>query len=103
MRAFKAVGSVLVEFLGLPPDKFPFALSEKDKRWEHNILKNVMDRGIFGINKRHVTNVGLLHSIESGWLVAKQTFVFFRLAPTEVLGRFFSIDNCFLKRHLLIS
>ncbi len=101
MRAFNAVGSVLVEYIGLPFEKFPFDLSEKDKRWGQKILKNVMERGNFGRNQRHVANIGFLHSLESGFLVAKQAFVFFPLGPVEVGGRFFSIGNWFTKRLFL--
>ncbi len=103
MKAFKAVGSVLIGYLGLPPEKFPFMLSEKDNRWGHKILKNVMERGNFGRNQRRVSNTGILHSLESGWLVIKQAFWFCQLAPAEVFGRFFSIGNWFLKRHFPIS
>lgn len=103
LNAFRAVGSVLVNYLGLKEDRFPFVLSGRDKLWGKKILNNVMKRGNFGRNIRTFNTPGFVHSIESGWLVVKQAFIFFRLAPTEVLGRFFSIGNWFLKRHFPIS
>jgi hypothetical protein len=101
LKAFRAVGSVLVDYLGLQSEKFPFDLTDKDKRWGHKILKNVMKRGNFGRNFRRVTNIGILHSLESGVLVLKQTFVYLPLAPVEVGGRFFSIGSWFVQRLFL--
>jgi len=97
-KAFRAVGAVLVDHLGLPSEQFPLQITEKDHRWSEVILKNVMKRGNFGRNIRKVDDPGFLHSLESGFLVVKQAFVFFQLAPAEVFGRFFSIGNWFFKR-----
>jgi len=86
-KAYKAVGSFLVEELGLPGKEFPFALDGTDKRWGKRIKKNVLARGNFGKYGRSVKNMGLWHSVESAWLLAKQGITFGMLAPREVFLR----------------
>ena len=41
-KAYKAMGAFLVEYLGLPEEKFPFALNEKDRKWVKTIKKNIL-------------------------------------------------------------
>ena len=97
-KAYKAMGAFLVEYLGLPEEKFPFALTEKDRKWVETIKKNILKSGNFGRSRRKMKSIGLLHSIESGWLILTQMFTFYRLAPKEVLFRFSSIGEWFLER-----
>ena len=92
------MGAFLVEYLGLPEEQFPFALEEKDRKWVETIKKNILKSGNFGRSRRKVKSVGLLHSIESGWLILTQMLTFYRLAPKEVLYRFSSIGEWFLER-----
>ena len=98
LKAYKAMGAFLVEYLGLPEEKFPFALTEKDRKWVETIKKNILKSGNFGRSRRKMKSIGLLHSIESGWLILTQMFTFYRLAPKEVLFRFSSIGEWFLER-----
>ena len=97
-KAYKAMGAFLVEYLGLPEEQFPFALDEKDKKWVETIKKNILKRGNFGRSGRKVKNIGVLHSIETGYLNMVQTLTFYRLAPKEVLLRFTSLGEWFLER-----
>ena len=98
LKAYKAMGAFLVEYLGLPEEQFPFALDEKDKKWVKTIKKNILKRGNFGRSGRKVKNIGVLHSIETGYLNMVQTLTFYRLAPKEVLLRFTSLGEWFLER-----
>ena len=98
LKAYKAMGAFLVEYLGLPEEQFPFALDEKDKKWVETIKKNILKRGNFGRSGRKVKNIGVLHSIETGYLNMVQTLTFYRLAPKEVLLRFTSLGEWFLER-----
>lgn len=98
LKAFKAMGAFLVEYLGLPEEQFPFALDEKDKKWVETIKKNILKRGNFGRSGRKVKKIGVLHSIETGYLNMVQTLTFYRLAPKEVLLRFTSLGEWFLER-----
>ena len=98
LKAYKAMGAFLVEYLGLPEEQFPFALDEKDRKWVKTIKKNILKRGNFGRSGRKVKNIGVLHSIETGYLNMVQTLTFYRLAPKEVLLRFTSLGEWFLER-----
>lgn len=98
LKAYKAMGAFLVEYIGLPEEQFPFALDEKDRKWVETIKKNILKSGNFGRSRRKVKSIGLLHSIESGWLILTQMLTFYRLAPKEVLYRFSSIGEWFLER-----
>ena len=98
LKAYKAMGAFLVEYLGLPEDKFPFPLTEKDRKWVETIKKNILKRGNFGRTGRKVKNLGVLHSMETGYLNMAQTLTFYRLAPKEVLLRFTSLGEWFMER-----
>ena len=98
LKAYKAMGAFLVEYIGLPEEQFPFALDEKDRKWVETIKNNNLKSGNFGRSRRKVKSIGLLHSIESGWLILTQMLTFYRLAPKEVLYRFSSIGEWFLER-----
>ena len=97
-KAFKAIGAFLIYYLRLPEERFPFQLAEKDRKWVETIKKNILKSGNFGRSRRKVKSLGLLHSIESGWLILTQMLTFYRLAPKEVLYRFSSIGEWFIKR-----
>ena len=97
-KAYKAMGAFLVEYLGLPEEQFPFVLTEKDRKWVETIKKNIIKNGNFGRSRRKIQKTGLLHSIESGWLILTQMLTFYRLAPKEVLFRFSSIGEWFMER-----
>ena len=97
-KAYKAMGAFLVEYLGLPEEQFPFALTEKDRKWVETIKKNILKRGNFGRTGRKVKKLGVLHSMETGYLNMAQTLTFYRLAPKEVLLRFTSLGEWFMER-----
>ena len=97
-KAYKAMGAFLVEYLGLPEEQFPFPVTEKDRKWVETIKKNIIKNGNFGRSRRKIQKSGLLHSIESGWLILTQMLTFYRLAPKEVLFRFSSIGEWFMER-----
>ena len=48
MGAFRAIGAVLVDHLGLPEDKFPFPLTAADRKYSGEILSIVFHGGNFG-------------------------------------------------------
>lgn len=98
LKAYKAMGAFVVEYLGLPENVFPFVLDDKDKKWVQTIKNNILKRGNFGRSGRKVNNLGVLHSMETGYLNMAQTLTFYRLAPKEVLLRFTSLGEWFLER-----
>lgn len=84
-KMFKAIGYILVHHIGLEPTKLGFDLEESDCRWGKKILKNIFTMGNFGNTERKVNKRGLLHSLETGWIAAKQSLMFLPLSPKEVL------------------
>jgi len=97
-KAYKAVGAMIIDKLGLPEEEFPFEITKKDRRWVKKITHNVMEAGNFGRSRRHVSETGLLHSLESGWLSMRQAMAFFPLAPKEILGRVPDLTGWFFKK-----
>lgn len=102
-RAFRAIGAFAVDMLGLPEEWFPYDLSQADHRWAKTILRNVLQSGNFGRSRRHVKKLGVIHSLESGWLSAGQALTFYRLAPQEILLRAPNLAQWFLERFKIKS
>lgn len=83
LKAFRAFGSILVDYLGMMD--FPFSLDDKDRRMQARILHDVLLGGNFGKNNRKVKRVGLLYKLETMWLTQKNSFRYLPLAPSELL------------------
>ena len=97
-KAFNAVGALVVDVLGLPESRYPFQLKCKDRKWVRRIKRNVLKSGNFGRSRRKVKEIGLMHSLESGWLSVSQTMTYYQLAPQEVLGRGMDLTSWFVER-----
>lgn len=84
-RAFRAIGAVLVDHLGLPAERFPLPLDSGDRRYSHEILSIIFDGGNFGFYSPSSPLVS------SGWKYYVRVFcrklgryiTFYRLAPRE--------------------
>lgn len=90
MRAFRSVGDVLVDYLGLPKEKFPFEILEQDKKYAHEILSIVFNGGNFGFygvseplrsNKKYYVNAFRRK--------LSRYHAFYRLAPVETRAMLF--------------
>lgn len=97
-RAFRAVAAFLVEVLALPESEVPLPLLPRDYSYVRTIYNNVLAGGNFGRSHRRVKQLGVLHSMESGWLNIRQILTFAPLAPSEITGRFWSLGSWFLTR-----
>ena len=86
-KAYRRMGSVLVDYLGLPEEEFPLTISEKDRRFSEKILNNIYHRGNFGHNLKYTQRRGPIHAIEHLKRVYNQVSLYYRFAPTEVLWR----------------
>lgn len=86
--AYKAFGCILVDYLGLNENDFPYSLTAKDRKWTDKILKVIFWGGNFGKNKRFFPKAGVLHSIETGIRTLSHTIRFFCLSPRENMARF---------------
>src|SRR5574344_1903418 len=83
MKAYCAFGSILIDKLGLEKDAFPLLVSENDRRWGKKVLKVIYRGGNFGWNNRKINKIGLLHSIETGFIAISHTIKFMSLSPLE--------------------
>lgn len=81
-KAFRAFGCILVDYLGLPAEDFPYPLKASDKRYSEAILDVVFYRGNMGhYNKKNGFH-GFKHNIESSLIKVSHFFKFFPLAPS---------------------
>lgn len=97
-KAYRRMGSVLVDYLGLPEEEFPLTISEKDRRFSEKILNNIYHRGNFGHNLKYTKRRGPIHAIEHLKRVYNQVSLYYRFAPTEVLWRIPHMFTWWIKR-----
>lgn len=84
MRAFKAVGVILVDNLGLSQEKFPFAITPRDRKSSISILDIVFKHGNFGkYGRENAMRSGLRYYIESLRIKLSHYLKLYRLAPKE--------------------
>lgn len=86
-KAYRRMGSILVDYLGLPEDEFPLTIQEDDRRFSDKILNNIFHRGNFGHNLKYTRRRGPIHAMEHLKRVYNQVLLYYRCAPTEVLWR----------------
>lgn len=99
-KAYTAMGSVLVDVMGLPEEEFPLSLTPQDHRRGRRVLRNILRMGNFGKFARRTKKTGLLHSLETGWISLRQCALFFPLAPKEISCRFPKLTLWFLRRRI---
>lgn len=84
LRAFKAVGAILVDSLGLPEEEFPFRLTRKDRRYAGYILDIVFKRGNFGkYGRQNEVRSGFLYYLEATWVKLSHYIRLYPLSPKE--------------------
>ncbi len=91
-RAFHAVLACCVLFLGVSVN-LPVILQQKDFWWGERIFQNIMRGGNFALYQRRVSSDGLLHRMETAWMIMRRTFDFYPLAPQESLLRVWTITK----------
>lgn len=82
--AFRAVGWLLVNAIGLPENEFPFRISSKDAKRGTAILEDVMKMGCFGANVREQGKTGIWLSLETAKIITRQVFRYYHTAPLEL-------------------
>ncbi len=94
-RGFKALGALMVDYMGLSPKSFPFALTPRDSKWGRLILKEILSGGNFGKYGRESHTPGLGKSMETAWIAMRHCIKFMPLAPIDIL--------CLIPRRIGIS
>ena len=84
-RGFKAMGALMVDYIGLSQSSFPFKLSPSDSRWGRVILNEVLAGGNFGKYGRENHSPSWRKSIETAWIAMRHCFKFLPLAPVDIL------------------
>ena len=82
-KAFIGFGAILTDYLGLPPEDFPFDIPDEFHRRAGALWKNILKMGNFGKNKKYLKKSGPIHGLQHLWRIAGQTLRFHYYAPSE--------------------
>ena len=80
-RAFRAVGCILTDQLGMPPEDLGYELTEKDRRYARRLLDIVKFRGNMGHYNKMSGSSGWKHNIESAAIKVSHFVKLWPLAP----------------------
>lgn len=84
LKGYKAFGSIIVNYLGLPKERFPFPIEKKDRKWEQKIIRDVFKGGNFGKHNHTVHKVGLMFKLETAAVSIRNVFTYYPLAPRDL-------------------
>lgn len=98
LKAYRVLGAVVVDKLGLPAGDFPLEISDSDRRSCRKVLNNIFKMGNFGYSAKTHLGSGALHVMETAWVAVSQSARFVRLAPAEVMPRIPKMILWHLKR-----
>lgn len=80
-QAYKACGSILVDYLGLPMEDLGYSLSDEDRKYGQKIMHVVMYRGNMGHFNKHSGFSGWKHKVEALGIKLSHFMKFMPLAP----------------------
>lgn len=87
-KAYKRLGTFLIDKLGLPEEDFPLPIENGKHSQSESLLQNILQLGSFGHNVRYYSTAhGPIHAIEHLVRICKQGWHFVSYAPAEVLWR----------------
>ena len=81
VRAYRACGSILVDYLGLPEKELGYTLSDSDRRYGMRVLDVVNYRGNMGHSNKRNGLRGWKHKVESATIKLSHFVKFAPLAP----------------------
>lgn len=89
-KAFRAVETILVDYLGLPEEECPVPFSQKDRRYVKDILEIVFQRGNFGkYGRKTAVRSGTHYYIEQTGIKLRHYRLFYHMSRREVLASAF--------------
>ena len=83
--AYCAIGTILVDELGLPKKEFPVSLDDNDRKWKEKILEDIFRGGNFG-KLHHQAHSSWKFKVETMCVALRNSFRYYRLCPSEVGG-----------------
>ena len=83
VKAYKALGCVLVDDIGLSEGDFPFELNNEDRKWHDKLLDDLFKGGNFG-KLNHQANISWKYKMETISVALRNTFRYYQLCPSEV-------------------
>lgn len=86
-KAFTGLGAILTDYLGLPEEKFPFAISQQEHQDAKALMDDILEKGNFGHNIAYKNQPGVRHGIEHLGRIFQQSRTFAHYAPAEVWWR----------------
>lgn len=87
-KAYKRLGVLLVDKLGLPEENFPLPMESGKHSHLESLLQNILQLGSFGHKIQYYsTDHGPIHAIEHLVRICKQGWLYVSYAPAEVLWR----------------
>ena len=90
MPAFRAMETILVDYLGLPVEECPIAITDKDRKYAGKIMKIVFQRGNFGkYGRKAAVRSGIHYYIEQTGIKLSHYRLFYHLSRREVLASTF--------------
>ncbi len=91
-RAFKAIGSIMVDQLGLPATDFPLQITSKDKRMGIKVLRLIWKHGNWGEYERSYkkSDKNFTYFWEKTYYRVYNQILFFQLSPKENFTLLFS-------------
>ena len=81
-KAYRACGSILVNYLGLPEQDFSYRITDKDRRYGEKILHVVFHRGNMGKYNKKFGFSGWRHNVEATFIKISHFVKFVPLAPS---------------------
>ena len=85
-KAYRACGSILVDYLCMPEESLGYCLSDTDRKYGNKILKVVFYRGNMGHYNKRSGFKGWKHKIESTFIKFSHFIKFMPLAPSFSCG-----------------
>lgn len=82
-KAYIGFGAILTDYLGLPPEDFPFEIPAEFHRRAGSLWNNILEQGNFGKNKKYLRSSGPIHGLQHLWRIAGQALKFHYYAPSE--------------------
>lgn len=82
-KAFIGLGAMLIDYLGLSEEEFPFEISKDDHSDAPKLIDNILLMGSFGHNQPYAQSRGAVHGIQHLCRIFKQTRLFGHYAPAE--------------------